>query len=190
MKVVLFNSAPRSGKDLSADYLAKYINNKTDAYAVRYRFAQPLKEATHALYGISAVYDFFEEVKDAPNECFFGKTPRAAYIEVSEKMVKPVLGNDHWGKVFADFAKAYHKLDDTVVIVSDCGFIEEIQPIKNLIGAENIHLVRLKRKGATFVGDSRSFIEDDDIPIFEIVNDDLKTLHKELERFFHNIIGE
>lgn len=170
MKIVLFNGPPRSGKDTAANMLAQYLNGIPGVTAIRYSFARPLKETTHALYGMSHLeYDTFEYSKDMISSDFFGLTPREAYIKVSEKMIKPVLGNTHWGKVFVNWA---NQLDDdkTVFIISDCGFQEEIEPIKDISGPMNMFMVKMSREGYDFSKDSRSYINDPSIPSMEITN--------------------
>lgn len=198
MKVILFNSPPRSGKDLAANYLAEYINEEYDDWVgLRYMFAKPLKETTHAMYGLDYLeFDAFEETKDKPAEEFFGLTPRQAYINTSELMIKPVLGNDHWGKVCVEFLKGLGYLADsdgmdTVVVISDCGFIEELAPIKEYVGAENLTMIRLHRNGTSFSNDSRTFIEDHDIKVLNIDNNSsTKELFIELETIIDSILEE
>ena len=183
MQIILFNSPPGSGKTTAAQLLYDVFDKYEDVHVFKYAFSRPLKEATHAMYGIDYPWDAFEPTKDLPQEKFFGLTPRQAYIKVSEEMVKPVLGNDHWGKVFAAHAEKFNMLiGETVIIISDCGFKSEVDALKKKIGADNITLVRLTREGTSFVNDSRSYVEDKDIFTATFDNNgDIAELNKHMQ---------
>lgn len=172
MKIVLFNGPPRSGKDTAANMLDDYLWDNTDVNTVPYKFAKPLKVTTHSLYGLYDLpHDHFEDTKDIPNELFFGLTPREAYIKVAQEMVKPILGNDHWARLLIKHIKPFQELTvHSVVIISDCGFIEEIQPLKKVFGTENMLIVHMKRDGCDFKKDSRGYVTDPEISTMEISN--------------------
>lgn len=82
---------------------------------------------------------------------------REALIFTSECIAKPTFGKDYFGKARAD--KILHGEND-LYVDSSCGFFEELPPLIETIGQENILLLRIHREGCTFEGDSRSFIED------------------------------
>lgn len=168
----MFNGPPRAGKDTAADLLYSYLNKIEGITPYRYAFARPLKEATHALFGIKCDWEAFEYTKDLKQEKFFGLSPREAYIKVSEEMVKPVLGKDHWGKVFLNYIEGLPTIGETVVVISDCGFIDEIQPIKKKIGSHNIFMIYVTREGTSFKNDSRSYIEDPSLPGYTLDNNE------------------
>jgi hypothetical protein len=159
-KIVLLNSAPGSGKD----YAGNYIANSTD-YKV-YKFARILKERTHALYGLDKAWDYYEMTKDISLDEFMGLTPRQAYINVSQKYFKPVHGNSIFGDILAEEIK-----DDNYVIVTDCGFIEEIQPLINKYGKDSLYLIRIHREGYDFSNDSRGYIYPEGVKAYDINND-------------------
>ena len=48
-----------------------------------------------------------------------------------------------------------------VIAVSDGGFPEEIQPVIDHVGAENITIVRIHREGCDFSNDSRNYLTQD-----------------------------
>lgn len=186
MKIVLFNGPPRSGKDVSAKMLEDLLWPR----GIPYKFAKPLKVTTHSLYGLYDLpHDHFEDTKDEPNDLFFGLSPRQAYIKVAQEMVKPVLGNDHWAKLLVNYIEPFYATPN-VIVVSDCGFYEEIQPLKKVFGAENMIIVHMKRDGCNFKLDSRGYVTDPDITTMEITNNGTKEdLHKELE-LLANILTE
>lgn len=160
-KVVLFNGPPRCGKDTATDLSISILGHTK---AGRYRFAEPLKDAVHSLFGMSNVLlEHFDSVKGDPQESLFGMTPRDAYIWMSEEVVKPKFGTDFFARIAVRrinhvFGKGPYG-DFTAVVISDCGFQSEIDLLSKEFGAENVLLVRLHRVGRTFAGDSRSYIE-------------------------------
>lgn len=161
-KIILFNGPPRVGKDTAVRLALGYLfQNAAYLKAQRMSFADPLKRTTHQLYGVfESPTHFAGENKDEPTTSFFGKTPREAYIEVSEKMVKPVLGDQHWGRVASVYMQRQGHCN--LFLFSDSGFVEELRPLVMRFGPTNIAIVELTgtRDGepCTFVGDSRDYI--------------------------------
>lgn len=154
-QIIFFNGPPYSGKDTLATEFAKMA----PAYKV-VKFAQVLKERTHALYGAPDLpHDFFEKTKDQPHTLFFGKTPRQAYIAVSESYMKPLHGEEIFGKLLLGSLQDYPKAKG--FLISDSGFAPEAVPLIRHYGVENCLLVRIhaEGRGCSFNGDSRSYIE-------------------------------
>ena len=123
MKLLLVNGPPRSGKDTVGEIVL-------DLYgATVVKFSAILKNQTHALYGLTGEggkplhHSHFENCKDTALEAFMGLTPRQAYIEVSERYMKPVHGIDIYGKLLAQSIAG----ERGVVAVTDSGFVEEAQ---------------------------------------------------------------
>jgi len=174
MKIVFLNGPPRSGKDTAAVFLQENWGFK------HLKFAKTLKQATHVLFGLSDIdIDHFEASKDEPTPLFHGKTPREAYISLSEHYIKPVYGNDFWGK--AALQEIQRSKADCIVF-SDCGFKKEIEPIIEHYGAKACLLIYLFRKGTNFNFDSRTYIKPPaDIWHMKITNDLAKSdLYKSL----------
>jgi hypothetical protein len=121
------------------------------------------------LFGIhNATAAAFEAVKNEARPEFFGMSPRAAYITVSERMVKPVLGEDFFGRVLV---QRIRQLRHTrVAVVTDSGFASEAEPVVREFGADRVLLLRLHREGCTFAGDSRSYIELDGVRTVDVLN--------------------
>jgi hypothetical protein len=158
-RLILVNGPPRSGKD----EIGKIIERRFAVVLVT-KFAKVLKERTHALYNLYACgqprpHDYFESQKDTPMECFLGLTPRQAYINVSELLMKPTHGKAVFGKLLAHQIEQY---EDPLGlnVVTDSGFVEEAQPL--LRTHPKALLIRMHREGCDFKGDSRSYI---DLPI-------------------------
>jgi len=121
------------------------------------RFKDPLYRCAAALFGVEE--KLFKRMatdrdrKDRPLEKLRGLSPREVLIETSERIIKPYFGNRYFGE---RAAKNLHTEVGTVF--SDGGFHEEIQPIAETVGLENLYIVYLVREGCSFEGDSRSYI--------------------------------
>jgi hypothetical protein len=152
--VVLLNGPPRSGKDTAARIIIKDMPG-----TVRHGFADPLKNATHALYCRACASDAYEDVKDTPHADFLGLSPRQAYIEMSERMVKPVRGKAFFGSVMVRQVERARAAGARMVVIPDSGFASELAPIIAAVGPASVLLLRMHRPGATFAGDSRSYVE-------------------------------
>lgn len=157
-KVLILNGPPRCGKDTLKDYILEKFPHETASI----RFAEPLKLGVHALLAIDdfGKCEFFTTVKDEPNEQFFGWKPRDVYIEASEQFLKPLFGADIFGKLWVrTYEKKYGKRDyPPVMVITDCGFLDEIKPIVNKFGPENCTFFRIHRAGFDYSRDSRDYI--------------------------------
>lgn len=163
-KIILFNGPPRSGKDTATGFALEYLGCR----GVQYRFAAPLKDAIHGLFGMpSILLEHFDAVKDEPNEKLFGMTPRNAYIWLSEEVVKPKFGKDFFTRVAINAIKS---MGDNIIVISDCGFAEEAEGLIKEFGAENIIIVRLHRRGTSFANDSRNYISHPECKEYAILN--------------------
>jgi phosphomevalonate kinase len=153
MKVILLNGPPRSGKDTASEMLLA----KLGYGAVFYRFASPLKHAVHALFGFQGVHEeHFTDTKNTPNAALLGFTPRDLYIWLSEQVVKPKFGTGFFGRAAVNHMRALPK--DRVIVVSDCGFQEEVDILTSALGPENVFVLHIKREGTSFDGDSRGWV--------------------------------
>lgn len=80
---------------------------------------------------------------------------REAMIYVSEVICKPRFGDNFFGVSRAS------KLQEGLTYVEDsCGFVEELPPLIERVGQDNILLIRIHRDGCTYDGDSRQMIPD------------------------------
>lgn len=187
MKIILINGPAGSGKDT----MAEKLKDKLGYFTKLEKFAKPIKLAVAAIYfggnyEAFAKYDTFE-AKKVPAEVFLGKTPREVQIAVSEFFLKPYHEDK---RVFGKLMATRLKMADINqhVLVSDSGFREEAEELVDQFGAENILLVRLHREGYTFDGDSRSYINLDDLGVatLDIENEEGKA--DETAQKIYNII--
>lgn len=159
-RVIFLNGPPRSGKDTAGQIIVDAVSG---ARAVK--FAHTLKIATHALFAAlhgrlpsvtESAQSLYEFCKDEPRDEFFGKTPREAYIAVSELLCKPLFGPKFFGTLLA--ARIAQQPDVPLWVITDSGFADEAQPIIESVGRDNCTLVKMHRKGCTFDNDSRFWL--------------------------------
>lgn len=184
MKVIVFNGAPGCGKDESVLALVK---NKG---VVHFSFKNSLKRITLAIYGVSeGVWDswYTREGKELPRPELDGLSCRQALIKVSEQIIKPNFGKDFFGKSEAKFLKQFVGADSDVysAACSDGGFNEEIIPLVDMFGEENVYVVQIIREGCTFEGDSRNWID-----TTRILDDHYITIFNDgtLEEFHEDVV--
>lgn len=159
-KVVFVNGPKRSGKDTAALYAVKHFG------ARHYKMARPLKSAVAAFMGLDGYEEkrYFEtDDKDIPCKRFFGHIPRQVLISFSEAWAKQVFGNDVFGRHAVRFIQEPTQAPFT--IISDSGFRSEAEPVVGWLGARRCLLIQLSRPLCTFEGDSRSYIELDDLGV-------------------------
>lgn len=156
MIVVCLNGPPRSGKDT----IGEMFRSMTDLNVEVLKFAEPVKMAAHAtislLTGDKMVQgmEHYNACKDDPHDDFFGATPREAYISMSEDYCKKLFGEDIFGVAMVRRIKNLNPKPDLVVI-TDCGFQEEVDVLEAAYECRVVHIVR---DGCDFENDSRGWL--------------------------------
>lgn len=171
MKIVIFNGQPGSGKDQACEFAVL----GEDHLATHFSFKHRLINITLSIFGIdwwswdSRYQD--RVLKEQPWDRLNGLTQRQALITVSEEMIKPIFGKDFFGKAAVDYIHEDIEMSKDVgaeipdlYVCSDGGFNEEIVPLCEAFGAENIYIVRIERDGCSWEGDSRNWITSDEVP--------------------------
>jgi hypothetical protein len=154
--LLLLNGPPRSGKDTIGNVLC-------DHGWVRLSFARVLKDMTHRMYGVTCAHDRFEESKNKPCGAFYGKTPRQAYIAVSETLIKPLHGKQFFGERILDQLKPFDVSKSRYnIVITDCGFADEVRVVASKYRST---LVRVLRPSYSFQNDSRSYLSLADIAV-------------------------
>jgi len=97
---------------------------------------------------------YYESVKDTETTPF-GVTYRQFQIDISEKFLKPLYGQDIFGRLLKTRCLAVEPNIDPIFIVSDCGFQIEVDTLKE----HNVLLVRMVREGCDFSKDSREYVQ-------------------------------
>lgn len=172
MKIIIFNAPPGAGKDEAINYLKK------NGTIFSFSFKSRLKAITLAIYNIpEKVWDawYTREGKELRRPELMGKSQREALIHTSETVIKPVFGSRYFGQaearnIIQNATEKYY-----IAACSDGGFNEEVRPLIDEFGAENVFIVRIHRDGCTFEGDSRNWIDIEEIPnenYIHVYNDD------------------
>lgn len=145
MRVILLNGPPRAGKDTIGEMLVQSIPR-----TVAVKFAQPIIDYMFKVHGIR----MSDVAKDEAHPNLCGRTPRQVAIHYSEKMCKPLFGQDYFGHEAVKQMQKLPKGIDTAVF-TDSGFVNEAVPV--LKAATSMMVVRIHRRSCTFHGDSRSY---------------------------------
>ena len=188
-KAILFNGPPRSGKDTCASMAYSYLGYPA-VYRDDCRLSAPLKQAVHSMFGLGSLLDpeYYDKVKDTPNEAFLGKTPREAYIGLAEDYLKPTYGKEFFGHALVNSMKQFISSPRTF-IVPDLGFQEELDPIVAYLGLANVSVILIGRPGCDFSKDSRGHVVLSGGRNYLINNSGtLEDLRKELESTLSDIL--
>lgn len=184
--IVVFNAPPRSGKDECAKILSEEYGFALD------RFSAPLKAAVCALFGITLAE--LEECKETETEALFWMTGREAQIWLSEKVMKPKLGGDVFGRLMGRrIAHAHeHRISQNLFAIPDSGFMPELDGmLYELKGLDpKVIVVQLTRPDYTFerFDDSRRYLDvlmlkARNVPCVQMPNDgSLEDLHSSLRQ--------
>ena len=179
-KIVILNGPKSSGKDMAAKWLEQW---RMDTQ--HFEFKSQLYMDVANYYGISMAQlnRLYEGDKSAPQECFGGKSMREAMIYVSEEVVKPEQGLEHYGRILAD--QIENSICD-VAVISDGGvandnggFYEwnELFPLHDAFDFDNILIVQLYRQGCSFEGDSRRYWGEPTFPCVVLGTDEMDITH-------------
>jgi len=148
--IVIFNGPPASGKDEAASlYKEKYGYGNLS-------FKHQLFKETIAHFGVDKEWfmeGYEDRTKKETKEYALGdRSRREAMIHVSEDIIKPRNGKSFFGwKVSKEIE------EDKDYAVADGGFVEELEPLIEKVGAENIVIVQLTREGHDYSSDSRRY---------------------------------
>jgi len=148
--IIIFNGPPGSGKDKCCEHIE-------EKGFIHLSFKKMLFDKTIEYYGVDTGWFLDEynnrEIKERKENALSGFSRREAMIHVSENILKPEYGKDFFG------IEAAKLLEDGLdYCFSDGGFAEEIRPVINKCGADNICIIQLTRDGCDFSSDSRKYI--------------------------------
>lgn len=148
--IIIFNGPPGSGKDEAASFFKENFGFKSLS------FKYQLFKQTMNHFDVNEEW-FMEgyedrEVKEKKCEALNGMSRREAMIYVSEEIIKPKHGKSYFGKMVSEEVE-----DNVHYAIADGGFIEELEPLVERVGAENIVIVQLTREGHDYSSDSRRY---------------------------------
>jgi hypothetical protein len=154
LKIIFLNGPPGCGKDVAADALSR-----DGWHAIK--FAAPLKRALSTLLGLPE-----QDMENKDSIMPDGRTTiRDLLIKISEEVIKPALGRDHFGKLAAKAILRTNKLYRFEKFVfSDSGFEDEVQGCLNYLNDHGMEFTydiwKIVRPGCDFSGDSRSYLNE------------------------------
>jgi hypothetical protein len=162
-KIILFNGPPRCGKSLGAGYVANFVRDNSNLQPEIFDFAEPLKKAAHALFCAFHSWSHYdsreaEHLKSMSSGDFLGMSPREAYISLSEDYLKPKFGPHVLG--FLMKKRICRSKWSHVIIIPNCGFLDELQPLIDLVGQRNLMVLEINMNGKDFSEDSRGYVGD------------------------------
>lgn len=154
--IILLNGPAGSGKDTIANLMMgqRHVDSTM-------AFKAPMFTVALAASGISAT-DWFaryddRKLKELPWDRLNGMSCREFMIHISESFIKPVFGDGYFGNHLGHRYNTRAR-DVRDIAVSDSGFQGELTALNATVGAGEVLIVRLRREGYTFEGDSRSYI--------------------------------
>ena len=148
--IVIFNGPPGSGKDEAASLFKEQFG--FDNLSFKYQlFKQTMKHFEVNEEWFMEGYNN-REIKEKQEHALNGMSRREAMIHVSEDIIKPKEGKDYFGRMVAEEIE-----EDKNYAIADGGFVEELIPLIEKVGAENIVLVQLTRFGHDYSSDSRRY---------------------------------
>lgn len=163
MKILVLNGPPRCGKDTLGRIICEGSPSATGTPMAgipllqRKKFAAPLRRAMRDLFAWDIAK--LEHQKDEP--VIHGRTPRDVMIALSEDFFKPTFGTRYFGeemvRALKTFAERETYGDVFGVVITDGGFLDELDPVVEAFPGD-VRVLRMKRTGCTFTGDSRNYI--------------------------------
>jgi hypothetical protein len=148
--IVIFNGPPASGKDEAADLFKEHFGFKALS------FKHQLFKETIEHFGVDKSW-FMEgynnrDIKEKKEYALGDRSRREAMIHVSEDVIKPKNGKSFFGwKVSQEIQEDLH------YAIADGGFVEELEPVIEKVGSENVVIVQLTREGHDYSTDSRRY---------------------------------
>lgn len=178
-RIILFNGPPFCGKDTAANITVDLLQQ----YGIithPIKFAAPIKRGLAAFLNLSfAEYTRYFETpeKDVEHSIFGNETPRMALIDFSEEWAKKFFNKDVFGWLAVRKMESFVGAD--AFVFSDSGFQSEFDYIyERYVSSTEFIIFQMYRKGCSFDGDSRDYIDTRDANTIMLTNngsiDDLR----------------
>ncbi len=189
MYIVGFNGPPRSGKDSLAEMLADHMDKHGVTLPVRFEsLSMPLRQIAYAMTGWTGELDGpnYELFKATQFAEFNGKDGRHIMIDVSESFLKPTYGIE----IMAQMLLARNSNFYGIILIRDCGFQIEVDPIETFTGVENLYMVNTFREGCDFSSDSREYVHTNGKMHQVYNNGTLDDLRAEAGRIYGRLVNQ
>ena len=148
--IVIFNGPPASGKDEAATV----FKEKFGFGNLSFKYQLFKETISHFEVNERWFMDGYNDraQKEKKEFALNGMSRREAMIHVSENIIKPKKGLDYFGRSVAD-----EIFEGNNYALADGGFVEELEPIVEKVGKENVVIVQLTREGHDYSTDSRKY---------------------------------
>lgn len=160
--IIITSNAPQSGKDTATNLIMSQFSHMRPT---KVTMAYPLYEAIRVLFGIDLAEweDMYEHEKDTPTQKLNGHSPRSALQWLAEDVMKPTYGVAHFGEVAAQKAIQARSGGSDLAVVSDGGFVDEIEAYTSIVGKNDCHIINIIRHEAR--PDTRTMVMGDDVGV-------------------------
>lgn len=187
MYFVIFNGPPRCGKDTASRMLVAHMDSYITTPVMEESLSMPMRYSMFGLLGLTYSDEFYESLKPTTIPAL-NVTGRQHMIDISEKFLKPVYGQNVMARLLIDRVHDFPGL----VLVRDGGFQNEVEALIDFVGEENVFVVRVKRIGTTFDGDSRHWVNhpNPDMQMDLLNHGDLDSLQREIESLYLYLVEE
>lgn len=182
MRIIGFNGPPRAGKDTLAaaihmihDDEYRFEPMKSEDSEVRYVKGRdwpwfqpteifsracilPIRKVAFSILGREYSVEEYDQIKDVEQDAFGGETLRQFMLRLMEDYIKPRYGKPFAVKSMMNEFKDHHfRMNEYLLLVTDIGFMEEVEFLEALVGYDSFCLVRVHRNNTSYAGDSRSW---------------------------------
>lgn len=155
--LIILNGPPGVGKDTLALALKEAVGIQNIS------FKDPMWDIAESMLGAVKFEEFCDmyhdrKTKELPQGWLAGMSPRQFFIHISEKVCKPLFGDQYFGYRLQEKYDDIIMSGDAMAVVSDGGFATELFPFIN--AHEEVVVFRLYREGYHFGGDSRDYLNE------------------------------
>ena len=167
-KIVLLNGPPGSGKDTAA----KFICDELHQFGVTHvKLSEPLKVLASKI--MMHEREFLEENKDTftVNGMNFRTTQIEIFNAIATSIDRGWLGKYLYSTIDAT--------EEDMFVCSDAGRMEDVEPLIENLGPDNICIIQLQRDGCTFEGDIRSYISFSGVETHVVNNTNIMRFQRE-----------
>jgi hypothetical protein len=203
MYIVGFNGPPESGKDTLAEMLAEHMDKMGVTLPVKMEsLSLPLRKIAYSMVGWRGEldgqnYETFkrERFYNLPRRYDSAKpeaklesysTGRQLMIDVSERFLKQVYGIDVMARLLLQRNAGF----GGILLIRDCGFQCEVDPLESAVGVKNLYMTQVFRADKDFSNDSREWVHTRG-KMHQVFNDGtLDDLRVEADRIYGRLVNQ
>ena len=187
-RLIFVNGPPRSGKDTFFDVASEFGG-------VLYKMTEPSDLALKAFLRLTdEEYKVWREERKSDlyiKGNIIGVAFRQLLINISEEFAKPSLGNSVFGELAVP--RVLELLGQDSVVITDCGFQDEVRPIIREVHAQSpeteIHAVKVFREGCEWDSREEVNFKEFGITAYSLHNIDLDHYKAMVRAYFTEVLG-